>query len=89
MSTKSQHHNYSYGNNHNFAIVGEITCYGLNGNAVIKEELLQAGVFIAGCRLANLDLDNTGGSLPDVDTLEGGLLAALHWLHCEPRDIMR
>ena len=40
MSTKSQHHNYSYGNNHNFAIVGEITCYGLNGNVVIKEELL-------------------------------------------------
>ena len=40
MSTKSQHHNYSYGNNHNLAIVGEITCYGLNGNVVIKEELL-------------------------------------------------
>ena len=78
MSTKSQHHNYSYGNNHNFAIVGEITCYGLNGNAVIKEQLLKAGIFIAGSRLANLDLDNTGGPLPDVDTVEGCLLAALH-----------
>ena len=60
------------------------TCESPHRDTFIKEDLLMAGVLDVGRAPAQLELQHLRPPAPQLQAVEGGLLAALHRLQSEP-----
>lgn len=52
-------------------------CYGVSGHRAVEEQVLITSILIAGGDLSDLDLEDVLRPAPELDTVEGGLAAAL------------
>ena len=56
----------------------ELTCYSVSGHRAVKKQVFITSVLIVRSNLANLDLEDVLCPPPQLDTVEGGLTAALN-----------